>query len=106
MKMSSLANFILIIFILAVFLFLYVAVINENKNMSKEKIDKLESLSEKQNRVQMKLVEIQKLTAEDRIVKLAKDSLRLIRPQENLDFINVSKDQIKRIENLVNEKYD
>jgi len=106
MKASSLTNFIFIIFLIAMFLFVYVAVLNEIKNMSKEKINKIESLSEKQNRVQMKTVEIQKLTSEDRIVSLAKDSIGLMRPLENLDIIYVSPVQIKRIENFVKEKYD
>ena len=54
---------------------------------------KHDMLNERLNRIEAKLVEIQKLTAEERIVKMAQDSLGLIRPEENLE-IPVSKDQI------------
>ncbi len=106
MKIFSLKSFIPITVSIAVLLFLYVAVITEIKNMNKVRLNKIEKLNEEQNRIEAKMVEIQKLTAEDRIVKIAQDSLGLIRPKENLETIRVSKDQIQQIEKLVNEKYD
>ncbi len=106
MKMGSLKNFIVIVFITACLLFIHVATVSEIKNMKKEKINKIEQLNEKLNRIEMKIVERQKLIAEDRIVSIAKDSLGLILPMENLETIRVSKELIKRIEKLVKEKYD
>lgn len=106
MKIGSLKNFILIVFVIAWLLFIYVVTITEIKNMKNEKINKIELLNEKQNRIEMKLVQIQKLMSEDRIVKIAQDSLGLIRPTENLETLRISKEQIKRIEKFVNEKYD
>jgi cell division protein FtsL len=90
----------------AFLLFMYVAVITEIKNMNKDKINKIEKLNEKMNQVELENVEIQRLTAEERIVKIAKDSLGLIRPKENLEVLQVSKEQIEQIKKLVNEKYD
>lgn len=106
MKIGSLKNFIVLVIISACLLFIYVATLTEIKNMKKEKINKIELLNEKQNKIEMKLVEIQKLMSEDRIVEIAKDSLGLILPVESLDELRVSKEQINRIEKLVNEKYD
>mgnify|MGYP001580923599 FL=1 len=63
-------------------------------------------LNERLNRIEAKLVEIQKLTAEERIVKMAQDSLGLIRPEENLEIIPVSKDQIVQMEKLLKVKYE
>ena len=106
MKIFSLKSFVPITVSIAVALFVYVAVVTEIKNMNKDRLNKIEKLNEEHNRVEAKMVEIQKLTAEDRIVKIARDSLGLIRPKENLETIQVSKEQIKEIEKLVNEKYD
>lgn len=106
MKKGSLKIFIIITFSVAVVLFLYVATINEIKNMNKTKINRIELLSEKNNRIQQKIVDIQKLTSEDRIVTMAIESLGLIRPKQNLEVLLVSRKQIDQIEKLVNEKYD
>lgn len=109
MKGSSLKNFIAIVAIVAtvaLILLSYVVVRSEIKRITRDRITKQEMLNERLNRIETMMVEIQKLTAEDRIVKIAADSLGLIRPVENLELISVSKDQIKQIEKLLNEKYD
>jgi cell division protein FtsL len=106
MKGASLKIFIVIIVGLAISIFAYVAVLNEIKNLNKEKLNKTEVLKEKQNRIEALNVEIQKLTAEDRIVTFAIDSLRMNRPKEILESIFVSKEQIKQIEKILQEKYD
>lgn len=106
MKGSSLKVFIVIIVSIAVTIFLYVATLNEIKNMNKERLNKSEILVEKLNRIEALNVEIQKLTAEDRIVKFAIDSLKMNRPKEILESIIVSKDQINQIEKILKEKYD
>jgi hypothetical protein len=103
---SSIRSFIILIIIAAVILFVYVASVTEIKSMNKEKIIKLELLNEKMNRLETKLVDVQKLTSEERIVKFAQDTLGLIRPTENLDSIIISKDQADQIEKMLKEKYD
>ncbi len=106
MKGSSLKNFIAIVVIISLVLLGYVVVRSEIKRINREKITKQEMLNERFKRIETMLVEVQKLTSEDVIVKIAQDSLGLIRPSENLEMISVSKDQIKQIEKLLNEKYD
>lgn len=106
MKKSSLKSFIIIVLSIASILFIYVATLTEIKNLNKEKLNKIETLSERQNRIESKMVEIQKLTAEERIVKIAVDTLKMVRPKDNLESIKVSKDQINQLEKIVNGKYD
>lgn len=106
MKTTSLKIFIVIIVLAALTVFIYVAIVNEIKNLNKEKLNKSEILISKQNRIEALNVEIQKLTSEDRIVKYAIDSLKMNRPKEILESIIVSKEQINQIEKLLKEKYD
>ncbi len=79
---------------------------SEIKRITREKILKHDLLNERLNRIETKLVEIQKLTTEERIVRIAKDSLGLIRPAEKLEIISVSKDQIVQMEKLLKVKYE
>lgn len=106
MKGSSIKIFILIVIAAAAIVFTYVAILTEIKNMNKERLNKIESLNEKQNRTQALMVEVQKLSAEDRIVKFATESLKMKRPVDNLESISVSKEQIQQIEKILKEKYD
>jgi len=105
-KGSSLKNFIVVITAVAILLFTYVATVTEIKRMNRLKISKQDSLNVKLNLVEGKMVEIQKWTAEDRIVVYAQDSMGLIRPSDNLETISISKDQIKQVEKLLSQKYD
>lgn len=106
MKGSSLKNFIAILTTVAIILLSYVVVRSEMKRNTREKIFKQDSLNVKLNRIEAKLVKIQELTAQERIVRFAQDSLGLIRPETNLEVINVSKDRVNQIEKILNEKYD
>jgi hypothetical protein len=105
-KGSSLKGFIVFVSIVAILLFTYVASVTEIKRMNRLKISKQDSLNVKLNLAEGKMVEIQQWTAEDRIVVYAQDSIGLIRPSDNLETISVSKDQIKQVEKLLNQKYD
>lgn len=106
MKFVSLKSFIMITIAAASLLFIYVAVITEIKNMNKDKINKIEKMNEKMNQIELANVEVQRLTAEERIVKIAHDSLGLVRPNENFEVLQISKEQINQVEKFVNEKYD
>jgi cell division protein FtsL len=106
MKGPSLKNFIPILIAVAFFFFLYVATSSEIKRINREKLSKREILNERKNRIEAMVVEVQKLSSEERIVGIAQDSLGLIRPEDNLDQIEASKEQIQQVEKLVNDKYD
>jgi len=106
MKGSSLKNFIVIVAAISMILLTYVVVRSEIKRFTKEKILKLDMVNERFNRIESKLVEIQKLTSEDRVVKIAGDSLGLVRPKEKLEIISISRDQVSQMEKLLNSKYE
>ncbi|MCX7876635.1 MAG: cell division protein FtsL [Melioribacteraceae bacterium] len=95
-----------IIVVIAFSVFIYVFLISEIKRMNREKIIKQEILTERINKLEMYLVEVQKLTSESRIVSLAQDSLGLSRPEKNIEIISVSKNQIIQVENFIKGKYD
>lgn len=91
---------------MALILFSYVVLLSEIKRMNRDKITKQEVLNERINRVEMKMVDVQRLMSEDRIVKFAQDSLRFMRPVDNLETITISKEQVNQILKTINEKYD
>jgi len=39
-------------------------------------------------------------------VKIAGDSLGLVRPKEKLEIISISRDQVSQMEKLLNSKYE
>ncbi|MDP2038658.1 MAG: hypothetical protein Q8L04_14840 [Ignavibacteria bacterium] len=106
MNFSKLTNFIVIVIAAALILFSYVVLLSEIKRMNRDKITKQEALNERINRVEMKMVDVQRLMSEDRIVKFAQDSLRFMRPVDNLETITISKEQVNQILKTINEKYD
>ena len=106
MNFSKLTNFIVIVIAVALILFSYVVLLSEIKRMNRDKITKQEVLNERINRVEMKMVDVQRLMSEDRIVKFAQDSLRFMRPVDNLETITISKEQVNQILKTINEKYD
>lgn len=80
-------------------------VIKDIKNLNALKNLKLEELREKENKLEIKKVELQRLTSEDEVVQKAKDKFALVRIN-NLSTISVSKSQIENIKNFVNKKYE
>jgi hypothetical protein len=106
MNRITLKHIIAVIIFVTLVIFIYVAVLNEIKAKYGDRLKKIELLSEKQNRMEAAFVEIQKLTAEDRIVKFAIDSLKMIRPKENLETISISSEQINQLEKILNRKYE
>jgi len=84
----------------------YVFVKKEIKNLTKT-IDEAElSLKVEKGKIDELAVNIQKYSAEERIVSFAKDSLNLIRTDQPFDTIDVDENKILKIEQLVNSKYD
>ncbi len=86
-------------------LFLYVILLTEIKSMVKEKVTKGEELVEKKNKIEMRQIEIQKLTAAERIVPIAQDTIGLVKPGVNIDSLAVDKKQLEYLINKINEKY-
>ena len=95
----------MVLFTIAPLLFINMFVIKDIKNLNALKNLKLEELREKENKLEIKKVELQRLTSEDEVVQKAKDKFALVRIN-NLSTISVSKNQIENIKNFVNKKYE
>jgi cell division protein FtsL len=94
----------LIVLIFSIFIYLFS--ISEIKAMNKEKNLIVEKLTERTNKLETKIVEIQRLSSENRIVKIAKESLGLIRSTKQYEIIYIDIDQINQVNRIVNSKYE
>lgn len=96
--------FFLIVFVGALFIYLFT--LNEIRILSKSK-DGLENLlSQKINDTEQLIVSVQRLSSEDRIVKIASDSLGLVRSNKVYEKLYIDENQIKRVERIVTSKYE
>jgi hypothetical protein len=73
--------------------------------MNGEKNMRLEELREKENKLEIRRVEYQKLTSEDEIVKKAKNKFDLIRI-DHINHISVNKNKINNLKKIIAKKYD
>jgi hypothetical protein len=90
----------------AVILSIYIVSSLEIRKLTQQQVimeDSLKLVSEKMNE---KLIELQKLSSENRIVKIAIDSLKLEYNNEGLIEINISKNKVKSLEKRINSIYE
>lgn len=104
-KNKFLKNFLIVFGIAASVLFIHVILLTEIKRMAKAKVLRQEEIAEKKNKIEMKQIEIQKLTAGERIIPLAQDTLGMIRAGIDIDSLTVDKKQIDYLVNKISEKY-
>ena len=104
---GSVANFIFY-FVLptVVVVFLFLILQTEIKFLYKEIDKKEKELDFLQGKIETELVEVQKLSAEDRIVEIAKDRLGMVRIKSAVENIFVSKLKINQIKRIVDSKYE
>lgn len=105
-KNSFSKHLIVIAGLTAFFLFSYIYILEEVKAHSRKKIRIEEELVGKKDKLEEKLVEVQQLSSEERIVKIAEDSLGLIRSLKPYEIISVNKNQINQIKKIVDKKYE
>ena len=65
----------------------------------------MEELREKENKLEIKKVDYQKLTSEDEVVRKAKDKFDLVRI-DHLDKITINKNRIDNLKKYIAKKYD
>lgn len=87
------------------FLFTYLFTLQEIKELNAAKNVNMEELREKENKLEIKKVEYQKLTSEDEVVRKAKDKFDLIRI-DHLDKITINKNRIDNLKKYITKKYD
>ena len=87
------------------FLFAYVFLIQEIKDLNGQKNKFLEEFREKENKLEIKRVQYQKLTSEDEVVRKSKEKFDLVRIG-HLDKIHVNKNKINNLKKYIAKKYD
>jgi cell division protein FtsL len=106
-KSSSIASlFIYFIFPTIAVVFLLLILQTEIKFLYKEIDSKEKNLEVLQNIVEGKLVEVQKLSTEDRIVGIAKNKLGMVRIKNSVENIFISKLKVNQIKRIVDSKYE
>lgn len=96
--------FFLIVFVGALFIYLFT--LNEIRILSKSKDNMEELLTQKINDAEQLIVSVQRLSSEDRIVRIAMDSMGLVRSPKNYEKLFIDENQIERVERIVNSKYE
>jgi hypothetical protein len=86
-------------------LFIYLFTLQEIKELNADKNKFLEVLREKENKLEMRKVEYQKLTSEDVVVGKAKDKFDLVRI-EYLDKIQINNNKISNLKKYIAKKYE
>lgn len=105
-KNNFVKNLLILAAIAAVMLLAYVILLQEIKEMNKEKVEHQDLLHEKNNKIREKFVEIQKLSSEERITAIAADKLNMVRVENSNDVLHVSETQILQIERIISRKYE
>lgn len=105
-KKSFSSNYLIIAVTALVFVFSHLFLNAEIKGLSKSIIEKGQELDQKNNKLDEVTVELQRFSSEERIVRIAKDSLGLVRSLKPVDVITISEKQVFQINRLVNKKYE
>lgn len=105
-KTSFVKNLVFGTLAAAIILSLYVFIHEENRVMLKDKIAREELLHQKRNKLKEKQVEVQKLTSEERIIKLASEKLGMTRTHEVVDTLFINKDLVNQTEKIIAGKYE
>lgn len=79
--------------------------IKEIKDLNGVKNKSIEVLREKENKLEIKRVQYQKLTSEDEVVRKSKEKFDLVRI-DHLDKIHINKNKINNLKKYIAKKYD
>ena len=109
MKKSSKPKIFFVLILLAAYTSLilgYVGTKLECELLVKEKFDSQKILDAKKNRHINLLAELQFLSSEEKIVKIAREELGMVRRTEPEIILNLSKDKIDKITKELSRKYE
>ena len=95
-----------IVFPIVIVIFGYLFLQTEIKFLEKEIYQKEKKLEIVQNQLETKLVNVQKLSAEDRIVEIAKLKYGMVRINNIVENITVTQLKIDQITKIVDSKYE
>lgn len=103
---SAVTVFIALLLPIIFFLFGVLFLQTEIKFLHKEIYQKEKKVEVMQNQLEAKLVDVQKLQTEDRIVGIAKDQLGMVRIKSSVENLFVNKLKIEQIKRIVDSKYE
>mgnify|MGYP001237906302 CR=1 FL=1 len=103
-SITSIVFYVLMPVVGGIFLFLFLQ--TEIKFLYKDIYQKEKAIEILQNQLETKLVEVQKLSAEDRIVELAKSRLGMVRINSTVENIFVNRLKIEQVQKIVDSKYE
>ncbi len=106
MSNKFLVKLIIIVLVIVVSFSAYVVSSTEVKKLVRKKVLLEDSLKLMNEKINDKIIQIQKLSAEDRISKLAVDSLYLEYNYEGVGELQISKDKIMSLEKRLNKIYE
>lgn len=107
MKNIGFAKIIFFTIVIAVLFFIKVFVANEIQNLSRDKKNLADSLNAVNGKIKtLTFNEFQKLTAKERIVAYAQDSLKMVRADKPYKILNIDKNYLNQIKSIVNSKYE
>lgn len=109
MKKGSKPLILFIFFLLVAYSLLilgYVAVKQECELLVKEQVESQKALDFTKNKQVSLIAEVQNLTSEERIVKIASEELNMIKRTEPKILLTVSKEKIEKINEELKEKYE
>lgn len=84
----------------------YVGVKLECELLTKDKVESQKILDSKKNYQVSLIAELQNLSSEERIVKIAADELNMIKRTEPKMMIVVDKEKINKLNEILKEKYE
>lgn len=102
--LASLILFVLLPLVVVIFGVLFLRA--EIKILYKDIYQKEKEVEILQNQLEARLVEVQKLSAEERIIEIAKQKFGMVRIFSPVENIFVSELKIKQIQKIVDSKYD
>ena len=103
-SIASLISYVLLPTLALIFGFLFLQA--EIKFLNKDIFEKEKIVENLQNQLEEKLVDVQKLSAEDKIIEYAKLKLGMVRINSSIENIFVSKLRIDQIQRIVDSKYE
>lgn len=90
----------------AVLLVSHLFLIFENKSLLRERSKLNDALIEQQSRINAEVVELQKLSSEERILRIAKNELGLKKRELEPRKISIDQNHISNIKEIVESKYE
>ena len=91
---------------LTVLLLLHVFTFAEVRNLMNLKAELEKVKQERLNKFEAKIVDVQRLSSEERISKIASDSLHMVKAQRPYPVIELSKYEVEQIKKIVDSKYE